>query len=271
MGVGRNICLKTTGVALSILVLSTSANAAIVDGYGMAASTGTQSNCPSFCTTADGGDFERDFAGGEFSTLAVSSANSYGTAQASAQYSGLSTTYLPILNAYASSGLGKGASAEATGIQGYTYTGADKSITLNFNLHGSVENGGGGYASNQLRADIAVIAASSIPFETDFGTLIFEEVFDDVVDYTSLFISSGLDVDSPGSITFDVTDGMDFYVFAGLEASAKNGVADASNTLSLEFSDAVGLEAAVVPVPAAVWLFGSALAGLGWMRRKQAS
>ena len=26
-----------------------------------------------------------------------------------------------------------------------------------------------------------------------------------------------------------------------------------------------------VPVPAAVWLFGSALAGLGWLRRKQAS
>jgi hypothetical protein len=25
----------------------------------------------------------------------------------------------------------------------------------------------------------------------------------------------------------------------------------------------------VVPIPAAVWLFGSALAGLGWMRRKQ--
>ncbi len=28
-------------------------------------------------------------------------------------------------------------------------------------------------------------------------------------------------------------------------------------------------EVQVVPVPAAVWLFGSALAGLGWMRRKQ--
>jgi hypothetical protein len=27
--------------------------------------------------------------------------------------------------------------------------------------------------------------------------------------------------------------------------------------------------ATVVPIPAAVWLFGSALAGLGWMRRKQ--
>lgn len=28
------------------------------------------------------------------------------------------------------------------------------------------------------------------------------------------------------------------------------------------------LEITVVPIPAAVWLFGSALAGLGWMRRK---
>jgi hypothetical protein len=25
----------------------------------------------------------------------------------------------------------------------------------------------------------------------------------------------------------------------------------------------------VIPIPAAVWLFGSALAGLGWLRRKQ--
>jgi len=29
------------------------------------------------------------------------------------------------------------------------------------------------------------------------------------------------------------------------------------------------LQASAVPIPAAVWLFGSALAGLGWMRRKQ--
>jgi len=29
--------------------------------------------------------------------------------------------------------------------------------------------------------------------------------------------------------------------------------------------------ASVVPIPAAVWLFGSALAGLGWVRRKQAN
>jgi len=31
----------------------------------------------------------------------------------------------------------------------------------------------------------------------------------------------------------------------------------------------VRMDVQVVPVPAAVWLFGSALAGLGWLRRKQ--
>jgi hypothetical protein len=31
------------------------------------------------------------------------------------------------------------------------------------------------------------------------------------------------------------------------------------------------LELTLVPIPAAVWLFGSALAGLGWIRRKQAT
>ena len=31
------------------------------------------------------------------------------------------------------------------------------------------------------------------------------------------------------------------------------------------------VSASNVPIPAAIWLFGSALAGLGWMRRKQAA
>ena len=37
-------------------------------------------------------------------------------------------------------------------------------------------------------------------------------------------------------------------------------------TLSITIDN---VDASVVPIPAAVWLFGSALAGLGWMRRKQ--
>jgi hypothetical protein len=37
------------------------------------------------------------------------------------------------------------------------------------------------------------------------------------------------------------------------------------DTLSITVDN---INATVVPVPAAVWLFGSALAGLGWLRRK---
>jgi hypothetical protein len=33
--------------------------------------------------------------------------------------------------------------------------------------------------------------------------------------------------------------------------------------------DNIVVDAVPIPIPAAVWLFGSALAGLGWMRRKQ--
>jgi hypothetical protein len=42
-------------------------------------------------------------------------------------------------------------------------------------------------------------------------------------------------------------------------------------TASTGFSAAVidNIAVSVVPVPAAVWMFGSALAGLGWFRRKQ--
>ena len=36
------------------------------------------------------------------------------------------------------------------------------------------------------------------------------------------------------------------------------------------FVDNVTVNSAFVPIPAAAWLFGSALAGLGWLRRKQA-
>jgi hypothetical protein len=39
---------------------------------------------------------------------------------------------------------------------------------------------------------------------------------------------------------------------------------------SPQFRGVTAGTASAVPIPAAVWLFGSALAGLGWLRRKQA-
>ena len=268
--------MKTRRILLLGMLAGMAANAqaAIVSGYGVEASTSTASNCPSFCTTADGGDFQYDSDGGEFSLSATSTENSYGSASSSALYTGSITTYLPELNVNTSSGLGKGAFANAFGVQGYTYSGAGTSITLDFNLHGSVGDNASGYVSNNLRADIAVITTSELGWYAHFPTLVYEVAnSSDVVGNESLFISnSGLDQNAPGSITFDVFDGMDFYVVASMGATAKNGFADASNTLTMQFEDDMGLTAAsvsAVPVPASVWLFASGLVGLiGVARRK---
>lgn len=51
--------------------------------------------------------------------------------------------------------------------------------------------------------------------------------------------------------------------------SARVSISGNGNTL-LSFSPVIdNIVVTAVPAPAAVWLFGSALAGLGWMRRKQ--
>ena len=253
--------------------ISFSAKAATVGGYGVYASTVTASNCPSYCTTSGGGDFQYDSDGFELSTTATSSEKSYGSASASAVYTGSSSTYLPILNIDTSSGLGRSASATAFGVQGYTYNGADTTITLDFNLHGSVGDNTSGYAFNQLRADVAVIFGSSLEWYPSYATLVYEVAEPtSVMGNKSVFISNGLDQNAGSSISFDVTDGLDFYVVASMGAIAKNGFADASNTFTMQFDNDSGLVAAsvsAVPVPAAVWLFGSGLIGMvGVARRK---
>ena len=57
---------------------------------------------------------------------------------------------------------------------------------------------------------------------------------------------------------FDTEKGVEQYVKMAEGYDGAVGT-DYLNTFQLE----------VVPIPAAVWLFGSALFGLGWMRRKQ--
>jgi hypothetical protein len=74
-----------------------------------------------------------------------------------------------------------------------------------------------------------------------------------------------------GSISTDiaVTGAMATYQFgvdwSNLDSVVFSGVNGAPYVSAL---DNIVLSS-VVPIPAAVWLFGSALAGLGWMRRKQ--
>jgi len=265
--------MKTTlALVIGMMIgVSTSTQASIVGGYGVQASAGTAGNCPSYCSGGSQGETN----GAEFSTSATASDNSYGSASASAVYTSTST-YLPTLKVNASSGLRKGASANAFGVQGYTYSGTEDSITLDFNLHGSVGDNASGYVSNSVYASVAVITGSSLEWYPDYGTLVYEIASGpgvDVVGNKSVFINDGLDQNSAGFITFDVFEGMDFYVVASMNARAKNGFADAFNTFTMEFENDSGLTAtaqvSAVPVPAAVWLFGSGLVGLVSLGRKK--
>ena len=91
-----------------------------------------------------------------------------------------------------------------------------------------------------------------------------------------LFYQNGITSSAPGLFTnvqsnpywsgteyAPVTDGA--WVFNFSIGFQSNGFKDSSiYALAVRSGDV-----AAVPVPAAVWLFGSALAGLGWMRRRK--
>ena len=69
-----------------------------------------------------------------------------------------------------------------------------------------------------------------------------------------------------GAVSFDVNPGDSFYVFANLATlAADGGTAVSMNSLTMSFvdeSELVAASAAVVPLPAAIWLFGAGLIAL---------
>jgi hypothetical protein len=66
----------------------------------------------------------------------------------------------------------------------------------------------------------------------------------------------------PGEVVCDVVEGCD-----GISTQQYTVVNDGPP----DFGTSGYLVGSVVPIPATVWLFGSALAGLGWLKRKQAT
>ena len=76
--------------------------------------------------------------------------------------------------------------------------------------------------------------------------------------------------DSPSltdALTFDVSAGESFGIYAELSAGSFQGTADAFNTLSLSFEDDTGIT--VVPEPASGCLLGMVLLGLSAVSRRQ--
>ena len=64
-------------------------------------------------------------------------------------------------------------------------------------------------------------------------------------------------------------DAVDVYTLDCLAAAMIRSSGSWTTPENLELSHITFYDTAVVPIPAAVWLFGSALAGLGFTRRRR--
>ncbi len=250
-----------------------------------------------FGVKATGGDlepvssFQQD--GGEGSSSASVSFTTY---RAEASFDPLST-YLPILKAE-STGLDSlfdddRTNAEAMAYQEFT-SAIDQTISLNIRLDSDVFNlpddGTLPAGRSSVLANVFVYGDGG-PGSTvndgycSPGKFTFDGVYlcgqrkgqssdNPGLNYSNL-INRGSDPVVLDIFTFSVVAGENFGIFAELSAGSFRGFADAFSTLTLGFEDDEFISAvntpsmSVVPLPAAVWLFGTALLGIaGFSRRK---
>lgn len=263
-----------------LLGFVSSADAALVH-WGAQAGTSV-ADCPSFCTNFN---FGPTLGGENTANTGISSVSeSRGSARASASLTGGFNT--PVLKAesFANTSF-KGAFASAFGVQGYTYSGAGETLFLDVNLNGLVTDPENDPFDTRVYMEIVLYETEPFGFYSDRGTLDFEVGANPLSqpDNTEASVFLQLDHTNPasdmGQISIDVASGDEFYVWAYLRAESKSGSAatsaDAFNTGTMNFlgnPDLVAASTAVVPIPAAFWLFGSGLLGMiGISRRKKAA
>lgn len=260
--------LLTTGLAVPVQAAT----------YGAEVGLSTISPCPSFCG-GQGGQFDSAFDGGELATSAYQTLNNAdGNGQASADLNG--PAFLPVLAAEGFSGFDSRIGTSAVGMLGYTYTGAAvTSISLDVVLEGEI-GGTTDPVDANVEANVAVVIGDISDYSTDYPTFRFEVLPSipgaTLADETNLSLDLALSGSQTmtDSLNFTLNPGDDFFVWAGLNAGGtRGGYGDAFSTLTMSFSDATGISATeVVPIPAAAWLFGSALLGvLGLTRRRSAA
>jgi len=171
---------------------------------------------------------------------------------------------------------------EAYGLQTYqNISGTNQTYTLNLTLDGDVLKAPG---SSYIDAEVGIF--TGIDIVADFSSCGTAREF--MAGFSSWICGSEIDtgftpfiefVDDgthslTDSVSFDIAAGDTFTIYAELKAVTFGGHADAFSTLGMTFDDISNLAAlgpmSAVPVPAAVWLFGSGLLGLiGVARRKK--
>jgi len=163
----------------------------------------------------------------------------------------------------------------------------DTSLTyaqgVSFALVGGPDSGGAPTTSNNFGSEGGLL--TNTRYGGDYPTAaILQFTFDGLVEDLS-FVFNNAGSGSSGGIGDSFFQAFDESGLL-LESGSINGAyldlfnLTSSGIKTIQFNNNTGgtdswwfgvrsLQAQVVPVPAAVWLFGSALAGLGWFRRRQ--
>ena len=235
-------------VLMIVSALTVLSAASVASAEDVAAHVGiaTISPCPSFCGPVPPGHTDFAFNGGPGSTSAAALINNIdGNGRGRAALNG--DSLLPVIGAEAFSNPNARVSVNALGYRSYLYTGATSTSTsVDLVLDGIVNDPGSNDGS--VQASIAVIRRETLPFVTDFGTLVFELVAPSELLGTAVInIPANAGLQSvPGSIPFDLDPSDKIFVWTGLTASGtRSGSGDAFNTLTASFSDSTGL----VPLP----------------------
>ena len=191
----------------------------------------------------------------------------FGSAEAHADLSAAPGLSTPNLRAQSSANSDVGIIAVARGVEAYTYLGTTtKRLDLVTILEGTATNPNDSRLTRIL-ADVYVMdadAAEAMYPLTGDGILLQNRLATPL--QSSIGIGPGAVPIVAGAVSFDVNPGDSFYVFANLSTWAfDQGTAVSMNSLTMSFVDDSGLvaaSAAVVPIPAAIWLFGAGLIAL---------
>lgn len=218
-----------------------------------------------------------------------------GSAGASVQIptSGLS---VPVLRAKAESTMDDFfVSGAALGVQAYQFTGVDGTpVSLDVSLDGFVTKALDSSDLTGLEVNAWIMSASTpftFPanpvsvsdlvaqiivdsFSAGVAPFIAEMSWDAASTGTGAISRNTTSTDPGDQLNFTLDNGDEFYLMATLSAGADGVGASALSwsTLTMEFNTTDLQAASVVPLPAAVWLFGSGMLGLiGIARRKKAA
>ena len=238
--------------------------------------------CPGFCTDFTFGPV---LGGVNEASSGVSSVDqSRGSAMASASLSGGLSTPVLRAEAYANPN-SNGAFATAFGVQGYTYSGPGETLVLDISLDGVVSDPELDPLETNVSLEVVLYASDPFGFYTSRGTLDFEVGANPLTqpDLSEASVQLQLDHTNPnndsGQISINVATGNEFYIWALMRAESEAGntdatFADAFNTATMGFQNEailslVPASPAVIPVPAAAWLFCSGLLGLIAVARRK--